>query len=38
VAWLTQQGFDVANLDGGMKAWHGAGKQLVADSGSPSVK
>ncbi|QGN58603.1 rhodanese-like domain-containing protein [Nostocoides sp. HKS02] len=38
VAWLTQQGFDVANLDGGMKAWQGAGKQLVADSGSPSVK
>ena len=38
VAWLTQQGFDVANLDGGMKAWQGAGKQLVADSGDPTVK
>jgi rhodanese-related sulfurtransferase len=38
VAWLTQQGFDVANLDGGMKAWQGAGKQLVADSGSATVK
>ena len=38
VAWLTQQGFDVANLDGGMKAWHGAGKPLVADAGAPSVK
>ncbi|HEV7171610.1 rhodanese-like domain-containing protein [Pedococcus sp.] len=38
VAWLSQQGFDVANLDGGMKAWESAGKQLVADSGSPSVK
>lgn len=38
VAWLSQQGFDVANLDGGMKAWHGAGKQLVADSGSATVK
>ena len=38
VAWLNQQGFDVANLDGGMKAWESAGKQLVADAPSPSVK
>ena len=38
VAWLSQQGFDVANLDGGMKAWEGAGKQLVADSGQPVVR
>ena len=38
VAWLSQQGFDVANLDGGMKAWASAGKQLVADAPSPSVK
>ncbi|MEO6414338.1 MAG: rhodanese-like domain-containing protein [Pedococcus sp.] len=38
VAWLSQQGFDVANLDGGMKAWQGAGKQLVAVSGSATVK
>ena len=38
VAWLAQQGFDVANLDGGMKAWESAGKQLVADAGTPSVK
>jgi rhodanese-related sulfurtransferase len=38
VAWLSQQGFDVANLAGGMKAWEGAGKQLVADAGAPSVK
>jgi rhodanese-related sulfurtransferase len=39
VAWLQQQGFDVANLDGGMKAWHAAGKPLVADGeGAPSVK
>jgi rhodanese-related sulfurtransferase len=38
VAWLSQQGFDVANLAGGMKAWEGAGKQLVADTGAPSVK
>ena len=32
VAWLTQQGFDVANLDGGMKAWESAGKALAADA------
>ena len=38
VAWLSQQGFDVANLHGGMKAWEGAGKPLVADSGSATVK
>ena len=38
VAWLSQQGFEVANLDGGMKAWQSAGKQLVADSGSATVK
>lgn len=31
VAWLTQQGYDVANLDGGMQAWQAAGKPLVAD-------
>ena len=38
VAWLTQQGFDVANLDGGMKAWDSAGKRLVAQAGTPVVK
>lgn len=38
VAWLTQQGFDVANLDGGMKAWHAAGRALVSESGTPSVQ
>jgi rhodanese-related sulfurtransferase len=38
VAWLSQQGFDVANLHGGMKAWEGAGKPLVAESGSATVK
>ena len=31
VAWLAQQGFDVANLDGGMMAWQTTGKRLVAD-------
>ncbi len=38
VEWLVQQGFDVANLDGGMKAWEAAGKPLAADSSTPSVK
>jgi rhodanese-related sulfurtransferase len=38
VAWLAQQGFDVANVDGGMRAWDGAGKQMVSPSGSPVVR
>jgi rhodanese-related sulfurtransferase len=39
VAWLTQQGYDVANLDGGMKAWQTAGKPMVADGDlAPYVK
>ena len=38
VAWLSQQGFDVANLDGGMRAWRGAGKPLVGAGSSPTVK
>ena len=37
VAWLSQQGFDVANLDGGMKGWHAAGKPVVSSSGQPQV-
>jgi len=38
VAWLQQQGFDVANLDGGMKAWHAAGKAMESDGqAEPSV-
>ncbi|NYJ73104.1 rhodanese-like domain-containing protein [Allobranchiibius huperziae] len=37
VAWLSQQGFDVANVDGGMRAWASAGKPLTADSGEPRV-
>jgi rhodanese-related sulfurtransferase len=39
VAWLTQQGYDVANLEGGMKAWHAAGKPMVAEGDqAPGVK
>ncbi|CCH79102.1 Rhodanese-related sulfurtransferase [Nostocoides japonicum T1-X7] len=37
VSWLLQQGFDVANVADGMKAWEQAGKQLVA-SGEESPR
>jgi rhodanese-related sulfurtransferase len=37
VAWLAQQGFDVANLEGGMKAWHASGKPVIADRGEAQV-
>lgn len=37
VAWLTQQGFDVANLEGGMRAWEAAGKPMTAKHGAPHV-
>jgi rhodanese-related sulfurtransferase len=32
VMWLVQQGFDVANVEGGMLAWQRAGKQMAADT------
>ena len=36
--WLEQQGYDVANLDGGMRAWHAAGKSMeTADGSEPQV-
>ncbi|MDQ2758021.1 MAG: rhodanese-like domain-containing protein [Actinomycetota bacterium] len=39
VTWLAQQGYDVANVDGGMMAWAAASKPMVADGGSaPRVK
>ncbi|MGN6331859.1 MAG: rhodanese-like domain-containing protein [Motilibacteraceae bacterium] len=37
VAWLNAQGWDTANLDGGMFAWVAAGRPLVADGGDPQV-
>jgi rhodanese-related sulfurtransferase len=38
VEWLAQQGFEVANVDGGMRAWDGAGKAMTAENGeSPTV-
>ena len=35
VAWLAQQGYDVANLDGGLLAWASARRPLVRDDGAP---
>lgn len=29
VQWLVQQGFEVVNVDGGMRAWGAAGKPLT---------
>lgn len=34
VAWLSQQGREVVNLDGGMLDWAGAGRALVSEDGS----
>lgn len=35
VAWLTQQGLDAYNLDGGMIDWAGAGRPMVSETGNP---
>jgi rhodanese-related sulfurtransferase len=38
VAWLTQQGYDVSNVAGGMQAWAAAGKPMVSERGTePTV-
>ena len=37
VQWLAQQGFDVANVEGGMRAWEIAGKPLRGDHGAPRI-
>lgn len=31
VEWLVQQGFEVVNVEGGMRAWHAAGKEMITD-------
>ena len=36
VMWLVQQGFDVANVEGGMLEWQRAGKRISAD-GEPEI-
>jgi rhodanese-related sulfurtransferase len=34
-AYLVQQGFDAVNLEGGLMAWHAAGRPLVTETGRP---
>jgi rhodanese-related sulfurtransferase len=34
-AWLNQQGYRAANLDGGMLAWASAGRPMVSEDGRP---
>jgi rhodanese-related sulfurtransferase len=35
--FLTEQGFDVVNLEGGMTAWRDSGLELVSDEGEPAI-
>jgi rhodanese-related sulfurtransferase len=35
VAYLTQRGLDVVNLDGGMLEWQAAGRPMVSETGAP---
>jgi rhodanese-related sulfurtransferase len=37
VMWLTQQGRDVVNLDGGMLDWEAAGRSMVSETGQPPI-
>jgi rhodanese-related sulfurtransferase len=37
VMWLSQQGRDVVNLDGGLLDWEAAGRALVSETGQPPV-
>ncbi len=37
VRFLLGHGVDAVNLDGGMRAWHAVGGELVADSGTPTI-
>jgi rhodanese-related sulfurtransferase len=34
-AYLVAQGFDAVNLEGGLIAWHAAGRPLVTETGRP---
>lgn len=34
-AWLNQQGYRAANLDGGMLAWAQAGRPMISEDGRP---
>ena len=34
-AWLNQQGYRAANLDGGMLAWATAGRPMISEDGAP---
>ena len=36
-AYLIQQGIDAVNLEGGLVAWEGAGRPLVADDDQPPM-
>jgi rhodanese-related sulfurtransferase len=36
-AFLLQQGVHAVNLDGGLVAWHAAGRELVTDDGRPAT-
>jgi rhodanese-related sulfurtransferase len=35
VAWLSRNGLDAVNLDGGMRDWAGAGRPMVSETGNP---
>ncbi len=35
VGYLSQQGIDVVNLDGGMVDWAAAGRSMVSETGQP---
>ena len=37
VNYLAAQGYDVVNVDGGMRAWASAGKSMTAETGQPRV-
>ena len=37
VEWLTAQGIDGVNVEGGMQAWAAAGKPMVGEQDSPYV-